>query len=201
MTDSFERLLAPHLESQEACAKLCRFAELVERWSRTHNLVAFRDRQELVSRHILDALCGAQALGGKGCLLDIGSGAGLPGVPLLIARPGWRGVLLEPRQKRWAFLKLVNRELDLGAEVIQARYQEIEDQSAGYDAILVRALTCDSSLLEWAKCRLARSGEVLIWTTEENLEQLRDHQGWHVISCPLVSLEQGRLARLKQWMT
>jgi 16S rRNA (guanine527-N7)-methyltransferase len=197
--DSFERLLAPHLESQEACAKLARFAGLVERWSRTHNLVAFRDRQELVSRHILDALCGAQALGDRGCLLDVGSGAGLPGVPLLIARPGWHGVLLEPRLKRWAFLKLVNRELDLGAEVIQARYQDLEERSTGYDAISVRALSCDSSMLEWAKSRLSRSGEVLIWTTEENLGQLRDLQGWHVISCPLVSLDQGRLARLRQW--
>jgi 16S rRNA (guanine527-N7)-methyltransferase len=188
------------LESQEACAKLARFAELVERWSRTHNLVAFRDRQELVSRHILDALCGEQALGEKGSLLDIGSGAGLPGVPLLIARPGWHGVLLEPRQKRWAFLKLVNRELDLGAEVIQARYQDLEDRSIRYDAISIRALTCDSSMLEWARSRLARAGEILIWTTQENLGRLRDLQGWHVISCPLVSLEQGRLARLRQWM-
>jgi 16S rRNA (guanine527-N7)-methyltransferase len=201
VAETFEQLLAPHAESAEVCAKLACFAELVERWSRTHNLVAFRDRQELVNRHILDALCGAQALGGRGCLLDIGSGAGLPGVPLLIARPGWHGVLLEPRQKRWAFLKLVSRELDLGAEVIQARYQDLGERSTGYDAISVRALTCDNRMLEWARPRLTRSGEVLVWTTEENLGQLRDHQGWHVISCPLVSLEQGRLARLRQWMT
>ncbi len=68
---------------------------------------------------------GSRLLEGEGTLLDVGSGAGLPGVPLLIARPGWRGVLLEPRQKRWAFLKTVIRELELDAEAVDRRYEEL----------------------------------------------------------------------------
>ncbi len=68
---------------------------------------------------------GAPQIADTGALLDIGSGAGLPGVPLLIARPGWRGVLLEPRQKRWAFLRLVVRELGLECTVERSRYQDL----------------------------------------------------------------------------
>ena len=107
---SFAELLSIHVEGQALDRLIC-YAELVERWSARHNLVRYSTRQELVERHIADALAAAPRLGAEGRLLDVGSGAGLPGVPLLAARPRWRGVLLEPRQKRWAFLRTVIREL------------------------------------------------------------------------------------------
>ena len=97
----FAELLAPHVGG-EVADRLVLYAELLERWAGKHSLVSFVDRKELVERHILDALAAEPCLGGTGRLLDVGSGAGLPGVPLLAARPEWEGVLLEPRQKRWA---------------------------------------------------------------------------------------------------
>ena len=110
----FADLLAAHADGP-ALLRLTRYAELVERWSGRHNLVRFSNRSELVQRHILEALAAAPLLKGSGRLLDVGSGAGLPGVPLLAVRPQWGGVLLEPRQKRWAFLRTVVRELGLEA--------------------------------------------------------------------------------------
>ena len=87
---SFRGLLAEYLEG-DALERMVIYAELLETWSARHNLVRFSDRRELVERHLLDALSGVCLLTGEGTLLDVGSGAGLPGVPLLVARPGWRG--------------------------------------------------------------------------------------------------------------
>ena len=107
----FEGLLAAHAGGA-ALQRLIRYAGLLERWSERHNLVCFSSRAELVERHILDSLEAAPLLERSGRLLDVGSGAGLPGVPLLAVRPLWSGVLLEPRQKRWAFLRTAIREND-----------------------------------------------------------------------------------------
>ena len=120
--DRYRELLDEHLKGA-VLERMVRYAELLELWSAKHSLVRFAEPRELVDRHLLDALAGVRLLEGRGRLLDVGSGAGLPGVPLLIAKPRWRGVLLEPRQKRWAFLKLVIRELGLDAEAVDRRYE------------------------------------------------------------------------------
>jgi 16S rRNA G527 N7-methylase RsmG len=86
---SFERLLARHADGAEL-RRLVRYAELLEQWSSTHNLVRWSGREQLVERHIADALAACAVLGDRGVLLDVGSGAGLPGVPLLVVHSGCR---------------------------------------------------------------------------------------------------------------
>lgn len=196
----FEDSLAPHAEG-EALRRLVRYAELVERWSSRHSLVSFRDRRELVDRHIVDALAGADHMGAAGVLLDVGSGAGLPGVPLLIMSPGWRGILVEPRQKRWAFLRLVVRELGLDASVERCRYQDLADEVGPVDVVTVRALAGVEELLGWAGGRLTRAGRVLWWSTEHDMERLDPPLGWRVLSSPLPSLVHGRLVQFQQCFT
>ncbi len=197
----FEDLLAAHAEG-EALQRLVQYAGLLERWSARHSLVNFRDRAELVDRHLAEALAGAAHLGARGVLFDVGSGAGLPGVPLLVSRPGWRGVLVEPRQKRWAFLRLVIRELGLEATVERCRYQEIAEDTGPFDVISIRALAGIGELLDWAAAgRLNRSGQVLWWTTARELERLGAPGGWRVLSSPLPSLAHGRLVRFQQCFT
>ena len=195
----FTDLLAAHVEGA-ALVRLARYAELVEHWSGRHNLVRFSSREELVQRHILDALAATPLLRGNGRLLDIGSGAGLPGVPLLAARPQWGGVLLEPRQKRWAFLKTVVRELGLEAEVLRSRYQDL-GESPPFDLITVRAVGGHEELLEWARGRLTRAGEVVVWTTIDGEVGLEAVSGWRVLSSQLPGLDCGRLARLQPCFT
>ena len=196
---SFRELLAKHAEG-DALARLVVYAELLERWSARHNLVHYRDRRELVERHIADALVAAPQLKGSGSLLDIGSGAGLPGVPLLVARRHWRGVLLEPRQKRWAFLRLVIRELDLQCEVERARYQDLE-RGRRWDVVTVRAVGGHAALVEWAATHLTTDGAILLWTTEKVEAELRQLQGWRVLSSPLPAFDRGRLCRLQKSFT
>lgn len=195
----FAALLGGRVEAA-AVAPLARYAELVERWSARHSLVRFADRRELVERHLLDALAGSGELTGQGRLLDVGSGAGLPGVPLLVARPRWSGDLLEPRQKRWAFLKLVIRELELPAAALRTRFQDLP-AGGRWDCITARALGDAEALLAWAGGRLRPAGRVLLWTTEDGVAALRGLEGWRVLSSPLPGLERGRLCRLQPCFT
>jgi 16S rRNA (guanine527-N7)-methyltransferase len=189
-----QRFEGPELE------RLTRYAELVVRWSRHHNLVRFRSPDELVERHILDSLAAADALGERGRLLDIGSGAGLPGVPLLAVRPAWQGVLLEPRQKRWAFLRTVVRELGLDAEVVRSRYQDFVDDRL-FDIVTSRALGGREALLAWVRGRVTASGAVLLWTTLDGLDALEGLEGWRMLSSQLPGLDSGRLAKLQPCFT
>jgi 16S rRNA (guanine527-N7)-methyltransferase len=197
---SFEELLASS-GAGDGSAQLVRYAELLERWSQTHNLVRWRSRRELVDRHIADALAAGPLLSDDGRLLDVGSGAGLPGVPLLVAHPGWRGVLLEPRQKRWAFLRLVIRELGLDAEAHRVRYQDYCDQGGTFDLVVARALGGHEQLLGWARSRLSRVGQVLLWTTTDEGERLAELPQWRVLSSALPSLDRGRLVQLRPCFT
>lgn len=197
---SFAELLRPHVGG-DLLARLVRYAELVERWSQRHNLVSWKGREELVRRHLLDALAARELLAGSGALLDVGSGAGLPGVPLLASRPGWRGVLLEPRQKRWAFLRLVVRELRLDAAVERARYQDFSGGGGPFDLVTARALGGHAELVLWARDQLAPGGQVALWSTEAGEAALQRLPGWRVLSSPLPSLARGRLVQLRPCST
>lgn len=186
---------------REGAEKIAEYLALLERWSTTHSLVKAASRRELVRRHAVESLEAVVHIGATGFLLDVGSGAGLPGVPILAARPGWSGVLLEPRTKRWAFLRTVIRELGLSAEVETARYQELKVSRSGFDLVTARALGGYGALLEWAKGRLAPQGVVLIWSGPETAGELAGLPGWDVLICPLSCAGHSRLIRLRPCFT
>lgn len=196
---SYRELLAEHVAG-EALELMVRYAELLESWSARHNLVRFSTRRELVERHLLDAMAGARLMEGSGTMIDIGSGAGLPGVPLLLARPHWSGVLLEPRQKRWAFLKMVIRELGLDAEAVDQRFEDLPAETR-YDLVTARAVGGHEALLSWARSRLSDGGAVALWTTIESEKKLSESGDWRVLSWPLVGLDRGRLVSLRKCST
>jgi 16S rRNA (guanine527-N7)-methyltransferase len=196
---SFRDLMAGSVPG-DRLSLLVRYAELVERWSHTHSLVRWRGRRDLVERHILEALAASPLLGSHGRLLDVGSGAGLPGIPLLVACAGWQGLLLEPRQKRWAFLKLVIRELGLEAEVRRVRYQDLQEEGL-VDLITCRALGGYHELLAWAGNRLCPGGQVVLWTTADEQEWAAEFTQWRVLSSPLPGLDRGRLVQMRPCFT
>jgi 16S rRNA (guanine527-N7)-methyltransferase len=195
----YRELLAPHV-SGEDLRRLVRYAELLERWSARHSLVRFGSRRELVERHLVDALVAVPFMPPAGRLLDVGSGAGLPGVPLLAVCAGLTGTLLEPRQKRWAFLRLVIRELGLDAGAERARFEALEP-GRSWDRITARAVGGDADLLAWARDRLEPDGEVVLWTTSEGEARLRSSSGWRVLSSAIPGLDRGRLCRLQPCFT
>ena len=175
--------------------RLTRYAELLERWGRHHNLVRFGSRNELVDRHIIESLAPVPEMTEEGHLVDVGSGAGLPGIPLLCTRPEWSGTLLEPRQKRWAFLKTVVREIGLNARVEPLRFERWRGPAA--DLVTARAVGGHEDILEWARVRLAPGGVVALWATESEEARLRCLSGWRVLSSPLIGLDRGRLIRFQ----
>jgi 16S rRNA (guanine527-N7)-methyltransferase len=94
---------------------LMRYAALLAKWNRTYNLTAIRGPAEVVSHHLLDSLAVLPHLPmpADGALADVGTGAGLPGIPLAIARPRWRVALNDSSQKKTAFLRQAAIELGL----------------------------------------------------------------------------------------
>ncbi|HEY0179965.1 MAG TPA: 16S rRNA (guanine(527)-N(7))-methyltransferase RsmG [Dokdonella sp.] len=108
-----------------AVEQLLAYLELLRRWNAAYNLSAVRDPAEMVTRHLLDSLAVAPYVSGA-TLADVGSGAGLPGLPLAIAAPDRRVVLIDSNGKKARFLRAVVRELKLGnAEVVEGRVEAV----------------------------------------------------------------------------
>lgn len=96
----------------EACDRLLAYLDLLTHWNQAYNLTAVRHQREMVARHVLDSLSVLPWLHAES-LLDAGTGAGLPGVPLAIMRPGLEVTLLDSAGKKIRFLRQVRRELGL----------------------------------------------------------------------------------------
>lgn len=107
----------------QAQGQLLQFVELLAKWNRTYNLTAIRDPLKMISHHVLDSLAVRPHLP-EGALADVGSGAGLPGIPLAIAEPARRVTLNDANQKKAAFLQQAVIELSLAnADVHPGRAQ------------------------------------------------------------------------------
>ncbi len=127
-------------------AQLLRYVDELARWNTAYNLTAIRDSREMVVRHLLDSLAllpelrrlpGAPTLR----LLDVGSGAGLPGIPLAIAEPALRVTTLDSNGKKARFMRHAARTLGLdNVEVAEARVTDWRDD-AGYTVIVSRAFS------------------------------------------------------------
>lgn len=112
---------------ERATGELLKYVALIEKWNRTYNLTAIRSPLEMVSHHLLDSLAVLAHLPmtPQATLADVGSGAGLPGIPLAIARPEWRIALNDSSQKKTAFLRQATIDLRLGnVEVHEGRVEE-----------------------------------------------------------------------------
>ena len=136
-------LAAMHLElPPEQQEKLLAYLALLKKWNRTYNLTAIRDENEMVNQHLLDSLSllpviEKSALAGRRWA-DVGSGAGLPGIPLAIARPTLEFTLIETVEKKSAFQRQAKIELGLkNLAVLGGRVEEVA--AGGFDAVVSRA--------------------------------------------------------------
>jgi 16S rRNA (guanine527-N7)-methyltransferase len=108
----------------QACDQLIAYVALLAKWNRSYNLTAIREPHLMVSHHLLDSLAVLPhlPLGDTGRLADAGTGAGLPGIPLALARPQWHVALVESNQKKAAFLRQATIELGMrNVEVHEGR--------------------------------------------------------------------------------
>ncbi|HWS77796.1 MAG TPA: 16S rRNA (guanine(527)-N(7))-methyltransferase RsmG [Thermomonas sp.] len=119
---------------------LLAYLALLARWNQTYNLTAIRDTREMLVKHLLDSLAMHAHLDGIDSLADLGTGPGLPGIPLAIARPDLQVTLVESNGKKARFLREAVRQLKLGnARVAESRIEAF-DAPAQFDAITARAL-------------------------------------------------------------
>ncbi len=122
-----------------------RFLKELMRWNKRMNLTALREERTIIIRHFLDSLCVVKYLPEKTSLLDVGSGAGFPGIPLKIARPLWQVVLLEASRKKTYFQKHIIRSLDLsGIRSIWGRSDQEEVKTAlgnRFDVVISKAVS------------------------------------------------------------
>jgi len=120
-------------------------------WNERINLTAIRDPLEILNRHFCECMYAASTVPVEdGRLADVGSGAGFPGLPLKIIRPGLQVVLIESNVKKATFLAEVIRDLGLaGARVLVSRYEELTEEVAPLDFVCSRALGEFVPFLEW----------------------------------------------------
>jgi len=142
-------------------APLLTYLDLLQRWNRTYNLTAIRDLQTMVSVHLIDSLSLVPYLGHIRTLADLGTGPGLPGIPLALALPSLQVTLVESNGKKARFLREVVRSLQLAnAEVVQARAEAVNANRLS-DAITARALGSLADILAIGGHLLAPHGQLL----------------------------------------
>ena len=126
---------------ENAQPKLLAYLALMAKWNRTYNLTAVRIEQEMVTHHLLDSLAVLPFLGAAVRLADVGSGAGLPGLPLAIARPQLEVTSIEANQKKSAFQQQAKIELGLANVAIHCGRVETLKPAAPFDAAISRAFS------------------------------------------------------------
>ena len=136
----------------DAGRKLIEYLGLISHWNRVYNLTAIRDRGEMVNKHLLDSLAVLPYVG-DGRVLDVGSGAGLPGIPLAIARPNVDFVLIDSSGKKTRFLTQVKITLKLENVVVVRQRVEayspmMDDHRIYFDAVIARAFATTREILQ-----------------------------------------------------
>ncbi len=159
--------------SRERQEMLLDYLALLQRWNRAYSLTAVTQPTEMVARHLLDSLSLLPFLRGR-LFVDAGSGGGLPGVPLAIARPDWRVILLDSNGKKIRFLRQVRRELALAnIEPVQDRLETYRPESPP-DAIITRALAPLDRLVRWAKFWLEQGIPLIAMKSDRVETEIRD---------------------------
>ena len=116
--------------------KMLAFRDLLLKWNKTYNLTALRDPEQAISHHLLDSLTILPHVG-TGPLLDVGSGGGLPGIPLAIACPGLSVGMVDTVQKKASFLQQAS--IELGLKNVTVHHARVEEMQGQYAQISSRA--------------------------------------------------------------
>jgi len=170
--------------------KLVHYIQLIARWNKTFNLTAIRDVEDMVSKHLLDSLVIQPYVEGKS-VLDVGSGAGLPGIPLAITSPDKSFVLLDSNGKKTRFL--TQAKIDLKLDNIEVVHSRVEDYCQGmgpdkgadksttgaFDVIISRAYASTDDILSSTKHLQGPNTRILVM--QGKLDEGFDHDNYRLL--------------------
>jgi len=137
--------------------QLVGYVDMLHKWNKAYNLTSVRDPNEMLVRHILDSIVVAPHLQGER-FIDVGTGPGLPGIPLSIVRPECQFTLLDSLGKRVRFLRQVQHELKLeNIQPVQSRVEEFPAEPP-FDGVISRAFASLNDMISWCKHLPAQNG-------------------------------------------
>jgi 16S rRNA (guanine527-N7)-methyltransferase len=162
----------PRLQA-EVAEKFAIYLELLVKWNAKLNLTAIREPSEIIRRHFVECVQCALALPAVATLLDFGSGAGLPGIPIAIVRPEIRVTLGESQMKKAVFLREAVRVLGLNVEVFDGR---VEGMASGrtFDAVTLRAVDRMAEATQAGLARMRAGGLLVVFTTSGALDGMKN---------------------------
>lgn len=181
--------------SDQQKQQLVGYVELLHKWNKAYNLTSVRDPQEMLVRHILDSIVVNPYLTGDR-FIDVGTGPGLPGVPLAIVRPDAHFTLLDSLGKRIRFLRQVQFALGLGnIEPVQSRVEAFHSEPA-FDGVISRAFASLNDMVSWCHHLPKKDGYFYALKGQHPVEEIAalpsQYQVTDVVSLTVPELEGER---------
>ena len=180
--------------SEDEATKFAVYLALLLKWNAKLNLTAVRESAAIVRRHFLECIQCARMIPNLATLLDFGSGAGLPGIPIAIMRPEITATLGESQAKKASFLRETVRTLGLKAEVYDGRIENMPAEKQ-FDAVTLRAVDKMAEACSLASERLAAGGKMIVFATtgtEAGIRQATASISWQE-SIPLLDSDMSFL--------
>lgn len=172
--------------------RLVRLLFELKRWSARMNLTAITELELMVAGHVLDSLAVRPFLHGER-VLDVGTGAGFPGLPLAITEPQREFYLLDSTAKKLGFIRHIAGELGLSnVQTVKARAEDYAPAS-GFATVIARAVATIPQLLEWAGQHVAAGGVMLALKgrlPEDELKELPENWGFEITKLSVPGLDQ-----------
>ena len=176
--------------------RLVAYLQLIGKWNKVHNLTAVREPGQMVVLHLLDSLSVLPHLAGAKTILDVGTGAGLPGIPLAIARPELAVTLLDSSHKKATFLRQAKAELALANVEVACERVENWRPPAPFDIVVSRAFAELADFVVQAGHLVAPGGAMLamkgVYPFEELARVPASHRVENVVALTVPTLEAQR---------
>lgn len=186
--------LAPSLVIQK---RIIDYIMLLHKWNQTYSLTATNDPKLILIRHILDSLAVVPFINGPN-ILDFGTGAGLPGIPLALALPNYNFTLLDSSHKKTTFLNHVKLSLELAnINIITKRIEDFHF-ALGFNTIITRATTTLDAIMKYTQRLCSEDGQILIMKGKlptKELEIINQPAGIYNIKVPYLN-EQRHLVKI-----
>lgn len=181
--DAIRTALAPFgvVPTPTLCEQVRVYLRILMQWTDKISLTSIREPLEILARHFGESMFAASAVPIEhGRLADVGSGAGFPGLPLKLIRPGLDLTLMEPNIKKSAFLFDVMRTLELAnVAVLRNTFANSPIKPASLTFITSRALDPSKGLLPWANRSLAPGGRLVLWTAKDAAQKISTDAHWN----------------------